>query len=82
MRVVLQFIEQVSSSAIRLQILVDETSSKINQMGSFRFFDSLLTTLSKWVALAVALMTLGTVRKATAALLVVGAGKVLITCIA
>ncbi len=72
---VLHFIEQVSTSAIRLQILVDETSSKISQMGLFRLFEGLLNTLARWIALAVALFLLGTVKKSTAALLVAGAGE-------
>ena len=76
MKTVLQFIERVSTSAIRLQILVDETSAKVNQMGSFGLFDTLLLTASRLAGVAVLVLALGITRKAVAVAVVVGAGIV------
>ena len=74
MDTVLQFIERVSTSAIRLRILVDETSAKINQMGSLRVFDTLLLAASKSAGLAMVVLALGTIRKAVVVAVVAGAG--------
>lgn len=75
MQVVSQVIEQVMTNAVRLQLAIDETSSKINAMGSFKILDTLIATVGRGIGLIVALIALGAVKKLTAVFLVLGAGK-------
>ena len=72
-RLVLQFYEKSSTSAIRLQLAVEDATAKINSLGSFGALDALLAKVGKWAMLGFALVSLGWVSKRTAVWIVLGA---------
>ena len=74
-QLVLQFYEKSSTSAIRLQLAVEDVTAKINSLGSFGALDALLAKVGKWTMLGLALVSLGWVSKRSALWIVLGASK-------